>query len=83
VSPATLPVVLAGGAFLALLKTPRGKHWVIVDDKGYAPFDGIVRVRDPAGTSSAGDVGAEAGMGLETFHDLWNRAFNYAVYRRP
>lgn len=81
VSPMNFNAVLATGAFLALLKTTQGKHWVIVDN--YAPTHAVVHVRDPAGTPANKNLGAEAVMDLEKFHELWRRAFNYAVYRRP
>lgn len=81
ITPATLGPLLAHGAFIALLKTPSGKHYVIVNDGGYDTSHGVVRIRDPAGTSEGAAMGAEGVMDLEKFHELWRRAFNYAVYR--
>jgi hypothetical protein len=82
VTAATFDAVCARGAFIALLKTPRGKHYVIVDEGGYAAFDGVVHIRDPAGAPQNQNMGAEAVMHLEKFHKLWELAIHYAVYRR-
>lgn len=80
VTPETLDAIVARGAFIALLKTPRGRHYVIV--AGYSSFDGKVRILDPAGAPGNDNVGAMAVMKLEKFHDLWALATHCAVYRR-
>lgn len=89
---AAVPMTYGGGAvheeqlgalvhrapFLALLRMPAGKHWVIVD----RIEAGIVHVRDPGGiTGDNSGSGMEATMKLGVFLEKWKRAFNGTVYR--
>jgi hypothetical protein len=81
VLPQDLQAIAARGPFMALLKVKKSKHWVIVDRVDYLAFDGIVYLRDPAGSPEDDHVGAEVAMPLDDFLEGWRQAINGVVFR--
>ena len=72
--------LLKRAPFLALVKRPAGKHWVIVDAED---SDGSVCLRDPAPSSSMPGCGHEETMSWTEFNEQWTSAIHAAVFRDP
>ncbi len=77
VPPHQMDLLARGAPFFLLMRTPIGKHWVIVDK-----VDGErAYVRDPAGVPDGPpDLGAEAVLLRSELLERWRRALNGAVW---